>query len=319
MNRAVILINKLIENANPDEEDVIIQSVEVEKALNSLGYLSQRVFVDLNLQSTREALGNISPGLVFNLVETLGGRAELIHLVPALLESMHIPFTGSGAFSMLVTSDKLRSKDHFRGSGIPTAEWLCPGKDTIPAKDKYYIVKPVWEDGSVGITDESVMRGDDPQLHKILSRPEKDIFAEEYIHGREFNLSLLYSPDGPEILPPAQIRFVDYPEGKPHILNYDSKWKEDSFEYKNSVRSFDFPGEDMKLLEELKALSYLCWRAFELRGYARVDFRVDANNKPYVLEVNANPCISPDAGYIAAAEKAGMSYSEVIKRIISDI
>ena len=75
----------------------------------------------------------------------------------------------------------------------------------------------------------------------------------------------------------------------------------------------------MKLLEELKALSYLCWRAFELRGYARVDFRVDENNKPYVLEVNANPCISPDAGFIAAAEHAGMSYREVIKRIISDI
>jgi len=319
MKRAVILVNKLIENANPDEQDVIIQSDEVEKALNSLGYLPQRVFVDLNLQYARESLEKISPHLVFNLVETLGGRAELIHLVPALLESMHIPFTGSGAFSMLLTSDKLRSKNYFRNSGIPTAEWLCPGNDMIPDKEKYYIVKPVWEDGSVGITDEMVMKGDDPQIQKTLSRLKKDIFAEEYIHGREFNLSLLCSADGPEILPPAEIKFVDYPEGKPHILNYDSKWQEESFEYKNSVRSFDFPEADHVLIEELKALAFLCWGAFEMRGYARVDFRVDENNKPYVLEVNANPCIAPDAGFIAAAEKAGMNYREVIKRIISDI
>jgi len=319
MKKAVVLVNKITGNSNPDEQDVLIQADEVEKALYALGYKTERVFVDLDLQFAFESLEKASPDLVFNLVETLGGKAELIHLIPALLESIHIPFTGSGSFPMYMTSDKIRSKILFSGSGIPSPAWFVSSPDAIPDKNKYYIIKPVWEDGSVGITDESVIKGDDPQLLKVISSGKNKYFAEEYIKGREFNISMLGSIKGPVILPPAEIRFIDYPSNKHHILNYASKWDENSFEYHHSVRSFDFSGEDMKLLEELKAIAYLCWGTFELRGYARIDFRVDENNKPFVLEVNANPCLSPDAGFIAAANRAGLNYKDVVERIVSDI
>lgn len=318
MKKAVVLINKLTGNSSPDEQDVVVQADEVEKALVSHDYQPFRIFVDLDLKFVQHSIEKIAPEIVFNLVETLEEKAELIHLVPALLESMHIPFTGSGAFSMLLTSDKLRAKNILCASDIPTPGWIIPTQKAIPDKNKNYILKPVWEDGSVGITDQSVLAGDDPRLLAWLSSGDAHLFAEEYIPGREFNLSLLGCPNGPQIFQPAEIKFVNYPEGKPHILNYASKWDEASFEYHNSLRSFNFSGNDMELLQELKRISSRCWHIFELRGYARVDFRVDAENKPFVLEVNANPCISPDAGFIAAAQEIGLKYEDVVGRIISE-
>ena len=158
-----------------------------------------------------------------------------------------------------------------------------------------------------------------------------ECFAEAYIEGREFNLSLLASEDlkggpvsvgrgksCPEVLPPAEIRFDSYPAGKVRVVGYRSKWDEDSFEFTHTPRSFDFPDCDNALLVDLKDLALRCWELFDLRGYARVDFRVDGAGRPWILEVNANPCLSPDAGFAAAAARAGLPFTEVLNRIIGD-
>jgi D-alanine-D-alanine ligase len=120
------------------------------------------------------------------------------------------------------------------------------------------------------------------------------------------------------VLPPAEMCFINYPESKPKILGYKAKWKENSFEYKNTTRSFNFDAQDFRLLEDLKIIAYKCWQVFGLRGYARVDVRVGYENIPEVIEINANPCIAPDSGFIAACKKAGLSETEIIKRIIED-
>ena len=124
-------------------------------------------------------------------------------------------------------------------------------------------------------------------------------------------------PAGPEVLPIREIEFVDYPAGKPRIVGYAAKWQEDSFECRNTVRRFVDPVSEAALCAELGRVSLECWDIFQLRGYARVDFRVDAAGKPWVLEVNANPCISPDAGFAAALEQAGISYADGIERIVA--
>ena len=87
-------------------------------------------------------------------------------------------------------------------------------------------------------------------------------------------------------------------------------------EFAQTPRRFDFPDPDRGLLETLKDLALRCWELFALRGYARVDFRVDAAGQPWVLEVNTNPCLSPDAGFLAAAARAGLSPTEVVRRIV---
>ncbi len=92
-----------------------------------------------------------------------------------------------------------------------------------------------------------------------------------------------------------------------------------SFEYKNTVRTFDFEEKERDLLDQIREISMKCWNVFGLRGYARVDFRVSEEGHPFVLELNANPCIAEDSGFMAACRHAGLDNSEVIKRIISNL
>lgn len=146
----------------------------------------------------------------------------------------------------------------------------------------------------------------------------KNIFIEEYIPGREFNLSVIGGKNGPKVMPVAEMQYLDFPADKPRILNYASKWDTESFEYSHTVRTFELPESDRDLSLLLADLARKCWDLFELRGYARVDFRVNEKNQPYILEINTNPCLSPDSGFPAACDRAGISYTEMIKHIIED-
>ena len=319
MKKVLILINKITENPTADELDVLQQVKAVEEALTVLGHESMREFVDLNLSTTKNTILSWNPDVVFNLVEGIDGKGQLIFIAPALLESMNMPFTGSGLNSMFITSDKTLTKEKLRVHGLPTPEWSINNENLKLSLDKFYIVKPCWEDGSVGIDDHSIFKGNDPGLADYLKEhAAQKVFIEEFIKGREFNISILGGPDGPEVLPPAEIKFINFPEGKPQIVGYRSKWDEESFEYHNTPRTFEFPVEDQPLIAKMKEICYKCWQVFNLKGYVRVDFRVDESNNPQVLEINANPCISPDAGFNAACSQAGYTFPEVIERIIYD-
>ncbi len=142
---------------------------------------------------------------------------------------------------------------------------------------------------------------------------------EDYIDGREFNISVLASENGPEVMPPAEIVFHNFGADKPRIVDFKAKWESESFEYQNTIR--EFPGKklDPALKEKIMTEALKCWHVFGLKGYARVDMRVDNNNNPFVFEVNANPCISPDSGFVAAITEAGISFTAVIQRIINDL
>lgn len=118
------------------------------------------------------------------------------------------------------------------------------------------------------------------------------------------------------VLPPAEIIFPDYTQEMVRIVDYQAKWEECSFGYNNTVRTFDFGPEDAELLTTLQELALRCWRVFGLKGYARVDFRVDSNGQPFILEINANPCLSPDAGFYAAVQCHGLEFTEAIRQVI---
>jgi D-alanine-D-alanine ligase len=319
MKKALILINKISENPTEDENDVLFQASEVERALEELGYDSSRVFMDLNLEQAKQSILKHSPELVFNLVETIDQRGDLIYLAPALLGSMHIPYTGCTLDGMFLTSNKLLTKQLLVHNGIRTPEWH-EGLGQFDLKaSKTYIAKPLWEDASVGINDSSVFRGDSPEiLLQLKEHWGKGFFVEEFIDGREFNISILGGEKGPQVMPLAEILFHEFPSGKPKIVGYAAKWDQDTFEYKNTLRSFDLKNTSENLQSELQKMALQSWKIFGLKGYARVDFRVDMEDRPYVLEINANPCISPDAGFFAACSKAGLTFTEVVKRIIYD-
>ncbi len=194
-----------------------------------------------------------------------------------------------------------------------------------------WIFKTVWEHASFGIEDDSLVAevgelppgaeaGEDWQAR--LARRERELgrpyFAERYVEGREFNLSLLADAGGPQVLPPAEIDFSRFPSGKPRIVGYRAKWQADSPEYHATPRRFDFASADRPLVDGLAELARSSWQCFGLRGYARVDFRVDLQGAPWILEINVNPCLSPDAGFAAALDRAGIPFSQAIARILHD-
>lgn len=319
MKKALVLINKISDNPSADELDVLVQAEAVEKSLHELGYDCQREFFDLDFKNIISILKQNPPDIVFNLVETVAGKGDLIHLPPSLLESFKVPFTGSGSFALLLTTNKLRTKKILKANGLPTPEWFVHNNTEKPDIRKKYILKPAWEDGSSGITDDSIITGGQFNLKELSHDMKlKNMFIEEYIHGREFNLSLLAGKNGPEVMPVAEMQYFGFPDDKPRILTYASKWEKDSFEYSHTNRTFEIPEKDRDLSSDLINISKQCWELFELKGYARVDFRVDENNRPYILEINTNPCLSPDSGFPAACFKAGLSYTEIINRIIHD-
>lgn len=320
MDTVLILINKISEDPSEDERDVLDQAEAVETALHQLGYHTERTFLDLNLEEARRRIEQVKPRLVFNLVEGVAGKANLIFLAPALLESMNMPYTGCRQESMFITSNKILTKKILQASNLPTPRshkggWLQGLNPSLT-----YIAKPLWEDASVGITDASVFRGDNGTvLQELQKRWGNDFFVEEFIDGREFNISMLAGENGqPQVLPLAEILFKDFPGNKPRIVGYAAKWEKDTFEYINTPRTFDVENVDNTLREKLISLCRSCWEVFDLRGYVRVDFRVDQHDNPYILEINANPCISPDAGFYAACLRAGISFPDAVKRIVDD-
>ncbi len=318
MHDLLLLINAISDQPSRDELDVLVQADAVEQAVKELGHVPRRASFGLNLEPVAEIIENNPPDLVFNLVETVGGKGALIHLCPSLLDAFGISYTGSGSYALIVTTDKIRTKQILKDHGLPTPDWVLPDSGRDPSPDKRYIIKPIWEDGSAGISDDSVIAGKDLDM---MGWPQdatlNNLFLEEYIDGREFNLSLLASDQGPVVMPVAEMLYKDYPAGKPKILNYASKWDEASFEYHKTIRRFDLPGRDHALAERMSEISLQCWKIFHMNGYIRVDFRVDDQNRPWVLEVNANPCLSPDAGFEAACRQGGIDYTEMVERIIA--
>jgi D-alanine-D-alanine ligase len=314
----LLLINSISDPSSLDELDVLVQAEAVEKALKELGHNPQRASFGLDLEPIFRILEEHPPELVFNLVESVGGKGALIHLCPSLLDACSIPYTGSGTYALMVTTDKIRTKKFLEEHGIPTPGWLLPDSERVPSPDKKYILKPIWEDGSARITDHSVIAGRELDMRRLHEEGYlKDAFLEEYIDGREFNLSLLAGKPDPVVMPAAEMLYMDYPAGKPKILNYASKWDESSFEYHKTVRTFDISPGDRSLVNRMSEISLQCWQLFDMNGYIRVDFRVDHQNRPWVLEVNANPCLSPDAGFVAACQQGGVDYTEMVNRIIS--
>ncbi len=322
--KIVVLHDDVAGSAHPDERDGLLQARSVAEALASRGHRCALEPFTLDFGALQRRLLRHAPDVVFNGVEAPRGHGRWIHLVPSLLEGMGLAYTGASAEALFLTSQKLLAKRLLAASGLPTPPAVTADtlRDHAPVPAARCIVKAVWEDASLGIEDASVVEAPDAEalrrgLEARTAAVGGDAFAEAYVDGREFNLALLAKERDAELLPPAEIRFADWPADKPRIVGYAAKWQASSFEYAHTVRRFDFPAADRDLLGRLGALAVACWRALGLSGYARVDFRVDASGRPWILEVNANPSLSPDAGFLAAADRAHLDLPAVAERVVA--
>ena len=324
--KIAICYGQPVAGAGKDEQDTLVQAETIAEILRLSGHTPIHIPLSFNLQEALDAFARYAPDLVFNLVESIAAHGRLIHLAPALLDALQLPYTGAGTNAMFLTSNKLLAKQQLACAGLPTPTWFSARmlqRHPVVTKGRY-ILKSVWEHASIGLSETAILETDSGvKMQEFLKaryeHARGESFFEAYIEGREFNLSLLAGKHGVEVLPPAEISFDAFPDGKLRIVDYRAKWEEESFEYQHTPRRFEFASDDGALLDRLKTLAKQCWELFELRGYARVDFRVDQNHQPWILEINTNPCLSPDAGFMAAAAQAGVTMPQVIERIIGDI
>jgi D-alanine-D-alanine ligase len=316
--RILILHSDIPPDAPPDDQDTLLQAVAIEAALKRRGHEAvSGVFVPD--ESEMEALvARENPDVVFNLVETVWGKCLYGPLAPAILASIGVPYTGADAAAMAACGDKVLTKRMLDAAGLPTPAWSeAPHWRGID--EGRWIVKSVTEDASLGLDDAAVVTG----KKAVVARAQDSAaryggrwFAERYVHGREFNVAVLERAGEPHLLPIGEIVFERWDTKKPRIVGYAAKWQEAAAEYRDTIRTYGWHDRDRDLNRALEQVSRDCWTLFGLTGYARIDFRVDSQGRPFILEVNPNPCLEPDAGMPASCAQAGVSYDELIETIV---
>jgi D-alanine-D-alanine ligase len=321
--RVLVAHNPAGEEDDPSTSDVLAQVDLVESGLRELGLPFSRIAVEpgRTLDIFREEARR--PGtLVFNLIESPPGRPSLHTDSAAVLELAGLPFTGSSPAALALTTDKIATRALLASEGVAVAaggRLDLEHPDVLDRVPPPWILKPACEDASIGLEGNPVCVTREAALARgadlVRRFPGQPVLVERYLPGRELNVSLLAG----EALPVAEILFEGFPDGMPRVVGYEAKWDEASFAYRHTVRHFPESAEDAELLARVREIALACWRLCGLGGYARVDLRLDENGIPHVLEVNANPCLAADAGFMAAAGKAGLSAGEVVRRILAAV
>ncbi len=317
--RCCILFNQPREGALPDELDVLEQVNYIEENLRIIGIETYRKGITSDFMNEVAELAGEKPDFVFNLVESINNKGELCYFVPALLNMYSIPYSGNPLEALFITTSKALTNKILLEQKIATPAAYFPSQYKMMKPGTRYIIKPVWEDGSLGITGDSVFTFTTDYGLKLREYDDSHWIIQEYIDGREFNISILPDKNGPEVMPPAEMVFHNFGDDIPKIVDFKAKWVAESFEYENTIREFPRNNLNPELGEKIKELALKCWNVFGLKGYARVDMRIDKEENPYVIEVNANPCMSPDSGLVAATIEAGLPITEVLQRIINDL
>jgi D-alanine-D-alanine ligase len=315
----LILIPELKEIEPDDNLATISTAREVAKHYERLGYTNAIRHFEYVPQDFKGVVEEEKPDCVFNLVESVSGTSRLIHVPPIYLEELRVPYTGCPAHAIEMSNDKVLGKHILQLLKLPTPRWGTA--KTLPANEGgTWIVKAQHEHASFGLSQANVCQGTNAAIaraRELETEHKIPWMIEEFIDGREFNVSMVETAEGPRVLPSAEIVFQNYTKDLHKIIDYRAKWDEKSFEYQNTVRRGEFSPADRKLLKELEEISLSVWEGFDLRGWARVDFRVDDKNNPFVIDVNANPDLSLDAGFMAAAGRAQIAPHEAI-RLITD-
>lgn len=289
----------------------------VVKALRALKHHGNPIPLGHDIQAFARQLVDYRPDVVFNLCEGFWGDARQEMNVAGLFELLRLPYTGSRPLCLGLSQDKARSKDLLLQRGLPTPRYLLvrPGEQypKVNNLDFPLIVKPRFEDASQGIDAASVV--DTPQaalrrVRYIHDTYRQGALVEEFIDGRELNVAIV-GDKNLSVLPVAEIQFAEDLPRK--IVCFDGKWAPGSKAYQGST-----PACPAKLTAKqdllIRDVALRAFKLFECRDYARVDIRL-RDNTPYILEINANPDISPDAGLARAAKVSGLPYNQLIEKI----
>jgi D-alanine-D-alanine ligase len=306
------------EDTDLSEREFLKQIELIKKSLKKRYMSVETLAVNRDIKSAMKRIINFSPDLIFNFVESVEGNSNLESYVAGMFDLLGIPYTGNGAISLGNCLIKSRTKQILDSHGIRTPKHAIIAVNELPKKSGFVLKFPVIlklarEDASIGISEDSVVHNFadlNERLKYLFTNFTQDVLIEEYIDGRELNVAIL----GDQILPISEIRFDGLPDQLPKIVTYEAKWSPESVYYKNTVPSC--PAVLAKpVRQKVEKMAKEAFEALECRDYARVDIRLNHKNVPYVIEINPNPDISPDTGFVRSANAANINYDELLYKI----
>jgi len=302
-------------------EDSVAKVAEIVcETLNQSGVEAVLIPLQRSMFNFLRRIKELNVQVIVNLCEGFFGNPHWESNVAAVMEVLHIPFTGNGARTLALCQDKHQAKAILSSFNLPVApSQLITSADEIVELRFPMLIKPNSEDASLGVHPESVVYDRQSlaeQIKKVIETYDQPAIVEEYIEGREFNVAIL--DDGePKALPVSEIDFSTMPPGYPHICCYEAKWYPEHVLYQTTR-----PVCPAKIEPELEArLQTIAVNAFKVMGcrdYARIDIRMNEAGELFILEVNPNPDTSLDAGYARALKAAGIDYADFWKLMISN-
>ena len=290
-------------------------------ALGELGYTTEHLAIFDNLDLLRQKLETFAPDVIFNLADQFKNNRGFDQNIASLLEMQGVPFTGCGATGLVLckhkgTSKKILGYHHIH---VPNFVVIPRGQRIARLKRPKFplLVKPVKEEASYGISQASFVTSDEQFRERVAFIHEKhdaDVIAEEYIEGREFYVSVMGNLKL-TVFPIRELVFGQVPPTEPKIATYRAKGDE---EYrKRWGLQNQFPeGLEPGLVARIEETCKRIYRLLTIEGYARIDLRLTAANEIYFIEANPNPILAADEDFAQAAGKAGLTYPQLIDRII---
>jgi D-alanine-D-alanine ligase len=305
-----------------DSEHDVLHTVEaVGASLAEVGFAIDRLGLKRDPSPLLERLANNPPNVVFNLFEGLADHGQTEGYVAGLLDWSGVRFTGCPSEALCIARSKHLAKYLLRGVGLPTAAFTVIAQSPVPRCSLAWpvIVKPALEDGSIGLDQGSVVTdqaGFRARVECLLNEYGPPVLVEEFIDGREFNVAVIEMSGGRAHVV-SEIVFQDHPSGHWRIVTYDAKWKPESREFQSTPARCpaSISPEQTALL---KGLANQAFDLFGCRDYARIDFRMDASGKAYLIEVNPNPDLGPDAGLAKGLASVGLTYGQFVVHLVEN-
>ena len=293
---------------------------EIFEALEKLGHMPSHVELD-GRPASLNALAKCDVDLIFNLTESWDGDDTKEMNVVAYLDLLGFRYTGAGPHSIFMSQDKAIAKKIFAFHGIKTPFFATSYRGrTEHAHDVSFplIVKPAWEDGSIGIDEGAVVKNVKEMMERvqyIQDEFDSPALIEEYIEGREIYAGILGNYENAQVLPLVELDLSKLPEGTPKIATYDVKFEKNSEAYK-LTKSCVVENLDEATKKKLSDTALAAYRALKLRDYGRIDMRLAPDGEVYVIEANPNPWLASRQEFAMAAKASGLSYTDLIGHIV---
>ena len=290
-------------------------------ALKALGHEVHLGAIYKNPRDVIDLVERIQPDLVWNFVQTFHGTRHFECHIAGVLELCRVPYTGCGHRALMLCQDKALSKEILKHHRVPVAPFVV-SRRTQPLKKLSraifpVMVKPLAEEGSVGISRDSFAETEEQALariHFLHGRLKQDVIIERYVWGREIYMGVIGN-DRLKVLPPRELKFSKVPEGEPKFASFKAKWDEG---YRERWGIFSgFPDDLSESLQRsLATVAKRVFRALQMRGFGRIDLRLTDEGKLVVVEANPNPEIAQGEDIAEAAAKVGIPYNDLIERLV---